>query len=443
MSAPEPAPVCPACTPPAQDAPGQGLRGQFRVAALARAVVGASSAAPQERAPLAAPAATGGAGGTPVRAMAFSELGAEDETPPEFREITYELPPPAGTEVHLRVDATGVCHSDLLICAPPPINRKMGAKRPDTPKVLGHEIAGTVIAMGPDVRGLRIGDRRVAFPWIGGCGSRCWNCRAGVENLCQGGSMKPPCPDARLGISGRPGGYASAISVDARYLVDHGSIPPELACTMCCSGITAYTAVKKVLRGNGYGPLPEGAAVLVVGAGGVGLNGVGLLKDMGPAGTKVIVMDSDPQKRDAATRAGADAFVDGKAPTANREIRSLTEDGLGVHAAIDFVGLPQTMKLCMGVLQRGGKIVQVGLYNGIMDFPTAVLPEYGATMEGSMTGTLADFKEMMALAREGKILTSRQIPVQTRHISQVQQTLLDLHGKRYVGRVVLTHAAPA
>merc|ERR1712113_91652 len=111
----------------------------------------------------------------------------------------------------------------------------------------------------------------------------------------------------------------------------------------------------------------------------------------------------------------------------------------GVDACIDFVGVPNTMNLCIASIKRHGKVVQVGMYNGILQFPLFLMAENSVCIEGSLTGSLEDFKEMMALARAGKILTGRQIPVQKRHISQLRQTLSDMHERKYVGRIVLTH----
>jgi D-arabinose 1-dehydrogenase-like Zn-dependent alcohol dehydrogenase len=144
-----------------------------------------------------------------------------------------EVPAPAGTEVVLRIASCGVCHSDVHMHDG--YFDLGGGHRLDLsrtvqpPRTLGHEIAGLVAAVGPDAQGVQVGDRRVAYPWIG-CGS-CALCVAGQEHLCT-------TPRA-LGVA-RDGGFASHVVVPhPRYLVDHGAIPDEQACTYACAGLTA------------------------------------------------------------------------------------------------------------------------------------------------------------------------------------------------------------
>ena len=176
-------------------------------------------------------------------------------------------PSPKGSEVLLRVTGCGVCHSDLHLWEgffdlgggkKLPVGSGEGA----LPLTLGHEIAGEVIALGPEASGVALGDKRVVFPWIG-CGA-CAYCQRGEEHLC--GKSRA------LGVA-RPGGYSDRILVPhARYLLDYTGMPTELACTFACSGLTAYSALKKI------GRLSESEPLLIVGAGGVGLAGVRLAK---------------------------------------------------------------------------------------------------------------------------------------------------------------------
>jgi alcohol dehydrogenase/propanol-preferring alcohol dehydrogenase len=175
-----------------------------------------------------------------------------------------ETPVPQGEEVVLRITRCGVCHSDVHM--QDGYFDLGGGHRLDVartvrpPRTLGHEIAGTVVALGPRAQGVRAGDRRVAFPWIG-CGV-CALCRAGEEHLCGN-------PQA-LGVA-RDGGFATHVVVPhARYLVDPGNLEDDQACTYACAGLTAYSALRKV------GQLAPDAPLLVVGAGGVGLSGIRL-----------------------------------------------------------------------------------------------------------------------------------------------------------------------
>ena len=198
-------------------------------------------------------------------------------------------PVPQGTEVLVKVDACGVCHSDIHIQdgisdlggGRKVEYAKMGFKLPHT---LGHEIVGTVAALGPDATGAKIGDRRVVFPWIG-CG-KCEFCRRGDELLCNSAQA--------LGVRA-PGGYSDHVLVPhPRYLVDYSGVPTELAGTYACSGLTAFSALRKLAH------LGADDSILIIGAGGVGLSAVVLAPLVVKA--KVIVADLDPKKREAAIK---------------------------------------------------------------------------------------------------------------------------------------------
>ena len=155
-------------------------------------------------------------------------------------EVVGESPAPQGSEVLLNVEACGVCHSDLHVLDG--FFELGDGKRLDLsggrnlPFTLGHEIAGSVAALGPDATGPTPGERVVVYPWIG-CGE-CAICGAGDEHL---------CADARaLGIQ-VDGGYADQVLVPhPRYLLDFGDIPARLAATYACSGLTAYSALKRI-----------------------------------------------------------------------------------------------------------------------------------------------------------------------------------------------------
>jgi D-arabinose 1-dehydrogenase-like Zn-dependent alcohol dehydrogenase len=211
-----------------------------------------------------------------------------------------ETPTPLGSEVLLRVSHCGVCHSDVhmhdgyfSLGEGQKVDLSRGITLPHT---LGHEIAGTVVALGPDVgpaSGVAIGDRRVAYPWIG-CGT-CGVCASGHEELC-------PTPRV-LGLQ-RAGGFADHVLVpDARYLVDPGVVPLAQACTYACAGITAYGALKKAA------PLAAGDTLLVIGAGGVGLSGVRLARKLHPE-VRIVVAEVDASKADLARAAGASEVID-------------------------------------------------------------------------------------------------------------------------------------
>ena len=171
-------------------------------------------------------------------------------------EVESKTPEPQGTEVLIKTMACGVCHSDIHMHEG--VFDLGGGKQLEVGRegmVLGHEIFGEVIALGPDAEDAEIGDRRVVFPWIG-CGE-CAACKRGDEQLCT--------PGCALGIA-HAGGFADYVLVPhSRYLFDKGDVPDSLAATYACSGLTAYGALKKI------GELHEGDDIVIIGAGGVGM----------------------------------------------------------------------------------------------------------------------------------------------------------------------------
>src|SRR5256885_5581281 len=180
-----------------------------------------------------------------VRAMQIIEWGK----PLEPRE--YPDPEPKGEEVLLRVEAAGVCHSDVHIWDG---YFDLGGERRISlesrgvhlPFTMGHEIAGEVAALGPQASGVTVGDKVVAYPWIG-CGE-CAVCRKGEELLC----LNPRTLGTR-----RAGGYGTHVIVPhGRYLVPHDGVPQSLAATYTCSGITAFSALKEDAWAFGCGRPP-------------------------------------------------------------------------------------------------------------------------------------------------------------------------------------------
>jgi D-arabinose 1-dehydrogenase-like Zn-dependent alcohol dehydrogenase len=352
-----------------------------------------------------------------MRAMQIVEWGK----PLEARE--YPDPEPKGEEVLLRVEAAGVCHSDVHIWdgyfdlggGEKVTLDSRGVKLPFT---MGHEIAGVVAAVGPSATGVKVGDKRVVYPWIG-CG-QCAVCRRGEELLC----LTPRTLGTR-----RAGGYGTHVIVPhARYLVEHTGVPQALAATYTCSGITAFSALKKTRDHVGAED-----HLVIIGAGGVGGSAV----HIAPAAVKgkVVVADIDGQKRAHARQMGAVATIDNAAPDAVKQVMEAT--GGGAAAAIDFVGSPKTMEFGVNVLRKGGKLVMVGLYGGAAPLSTVLFPFKMMTIEGSYVGTLHDLKELMTLVQGGRV---PPIPVETRPADQASQALSDLKtGGKVRGRVVLLH----
>jgi D-arabinose 1-dehydrogenase-like Zn-dependent alcohol dehydrogenase len=328
-------------------------------------------------------------------------------------------PVPQGTQVLVRITAAGVCHSDVHLWEGyfdmGGGNKYSTAKTINPPRVLGHEIVGEVVAAGPDAKDVKVGQKSVVYPWIG-CG-KCAYCGSGSEHLCAQ-------PQA-LGIS-KDGGFADRCLVPhPKYLFDYGSVPTELACLYACSGITAYSAVKKA-QGNDMGK-----PVLVIGAGGVGLMGVQFA--LGVLGRQPIVADIDPKKRELALQQGASAAIDPKDPDARKKVFELT-GGTGVGAALDFVGGEASAQFGFRALARGGRLVIVGLFGGTLSVPLPMFAFTGCQFIGSVTGSPAEMAEMMALVRAGKVAP---VPVIRRGLDDADAALQDLRKGLVMGRAVL------
>ncbi len=351
------------------------------------------------------------AGASGMRSYKLTQFGAP------LSEVIESPPAPKGTQVLLRVSACGVCHSDLHI-ADGYFDLGQGQKLDlapavKLPRILGHEIAGVVEELGPDATGVRVGDRRAVYAW-GGCGL-CAHCRAGQENLC----AKP----RNLSVHA-DGGFSNYVVVEhPRYLVEYEPLPAQFAATLGCSGLTAFSALKKAA------PVDAEHRLLIIGAGGLGLAAVSLshtLYGIGP-----IVADLDPAKRQAALEAGASAVIDPADPDARKSL--FAETG-GIFSAIDFVGSDKSAAFGLSLLRKGGRLFAVGLFGGSLAISLPTLPIRAISITGVFTGTLPEFQELMALAREGKV---KPAPIEMRALDTAQQSLDDLRSGHVRGRIVL------
>jgi len=335
-------------------------------------------------------------------------------------ETIVETPKPQGKEVLVRIERCGLCHSDLHI--QDGYADVGGGKRLDTtrgmtlPFTLGHEIAGVVEEVGPDVSPGLVGKRKAVFPWIG-CG-KCPDCLNGDENLC--------AKNRFLGVS-IDGGFASHVLVpDEKYLLDYDPLPVNLAATLMCSGATAYGALKRLVD------RPRQRNLLLIGLGGVGMMGLSFAKAMFKQ--KISVADLSPAAREAALNNGASFAYDPSEPDIVKRI--LTETGGGFDEIVDFAGNEKSMAFAVSVLARGGKIAVSGLMGGTFSVPQVQWIYKRMTIEGFMTGTLEEGKELMALARAGKIAAP---PIQERPMADVQEWIDALRAGKVVGRVMLVN----
>lgn len=328
-------------------------------------------------------------------------------------------PKPLGTQVLLKVKSNGVCHSDLHLWEGGydlgdgeflKVTDR-GVKYPVTP---GHEIVGTVKEIGEDVSDVSVGDDVLVYPWIG-C-SDCPACKAGNENLCD--------TPKSMGLF-QNGGYADhALIPDSKYLARLDGVDPDAATSLACSGLTAYTSIKKANQNS-----PE--FLVIVGAGGLGLMGVQIASEITSA--KIICVDLSDEKLETAKKMGAHYAVNSKDPEAVQKIMSICNDK-GADSVVDFVNAPPTVKMGLAVLRKRGNLVLVGLFGGSIDLSLVTIPLKSLTIQGAYTGNYNDMVELLALARKGTIN-----PVISKRYSldEANSALHDLKERKILGRAVI------
>lgn len=327
---------------------------------------------------------------------------------------TIDVPIPTGTEVLLRVEAAGLCHSDLSV-----IDSVGSTWSRTLPFTLGHEIAGRVSAIGDGVRSLAIDDQVAVYgPW--GCGS-CDRCRSGRDNYCDN---RAQLGWAGVGL-GRDGGMAEYVSVPhERLLVPLDGLDPIDAAPLTDAGLTSYSAVAPLLGG-----LTPGTTVAVIGAGGLGHIAIQILRACSPA--QVVAIDIRAQALALATACGAQhAFLaDADAAPA---IRAATNQR-GVDAVVDFVGNTSSLELAAQVVRSAGHIVLVGSGGGELPVKKFGMLPQGTAVSMPFWGSRAELLKVLQLARDGSIVVHRTVYP----LSQAGQAIADLRAGRVDGRAVL------
>ncbi|HKU49991.1 MAG TPA: alcohol dehydrogenase [Nitrososphaera sp.] len=337
--------------------------------------------------------------------------------PLEIKEVT--TPKPHNDQVLVRVESAGVCHSDLHLwdggyAGPQGVFMKVedrGVRFPLTP---GHEIAGTIEDLGESVTGFQKGDKVLVYPWIGE--GVCPACRVGEENVCDN--------PRTLGIY-QDGGYSEAVLVPSyKHLVKVGSLDLNAAASLACSGLTAYTAVKKANA-------QPGETIVVIGAGGLGLMAVQLAKAVTNA--RIAIVDIDDKKLAEAKRLGADELINSAAGDPVNGVKAIT-DSLGAEAVIDFVNNQKTAPNSINMLRKRGRLVMVGLFGGSLELNLPLVPLRAFTLTGAYTGKFADLVELVALAKANKIqsVVSRKFSLE-----EANGALEELKAGKIIGRAVI------
>lgn len=287
-------------------------------------------------------------------------------------------------DVLVRVDAAGVCRTDLHI-----IEGQWAEKSGvELPYVIGHENAGTVVDVGDAVSTVGVGDKVILHP-LATCGL-CRACRDGDD---------VHCTDSRFPGISDDGGMAEFLRTSVRSVVklDDGLAPVEVA-ALADAGLTAYHAVRKAVP-----LLYPGAHVVMIGAGGLGHIGLQTLSALTPA--EVTVVDRSSEVLAMASKLGAHHVV----PSDGNQVEQVLEitGRTGAHVVLDFVGENGTEAEGVQMTRDAGSYFVIG-YGGHVDVPTIDFVSREINVIGNLVGSYNDLAELMTLAAQGKVRLATQ-----------------------------------
>lgn len=346
-----------------------------------------------------------------------------------------ELRPPRAGEVRVRVHHCGLCHSDVTV-------RDSGMA---LPIVLGHEAAGVVEELGAGVTRLAVGDKVVLTP-CPPCGS-CYWCVRGEASLCEGalGIMTNTFADGSTGLSRRGQAVYRGLNVaafaESTVVHANGAIrvpadtPLDVACVIGCAVQTGVGAVLNTAR------VEEGATVLVMGLGGIGLSAVQGARLANAA--RIIVSDPVAQRRDTAKALGATDFLDPKTDDVVAATRELT-GGIGVDYAFETAGVAALVTTGFFATRNGGAIVCVGappVDQAITLAPASLFVVSGKRLLGCLLGScnsIRDIPRLLGLWRAGRLDLESMITAR-RPLAEINEAIADLNAQRGI-RTVLSLA---
>ena len=364
-----------------------------------------------------------------VRAVTLDSVGGP------VRVEQLDLEEPRHGEVLVKLGASGLCHSDQHA-----ISGHHGA---ELPCVLGHEGAGEVVSIGPEVRTVEIGDR-VALNWIPSCGT-CFFCLRNQQHLCSDGSQRIWSGylldgTSRISRNGQPILHYCGISTWSEYMVVAevncqripDSVPFEVAALIGCGVATGVGAA--IQRGE----VSKGDVVVVVGAGGVGLSAVMGAQLAGAE--RIISVDRELAKESLSKELGATDFIYA-GEQAIEEVLTITQ-GRGADVVIEAVGVPALQESWLAAVRRGGTFVYVGIPSetDVTKIFTADFIRSEKSIKGSyyaaMDSALA-IDQLCAAYLEGRLPVDKLI---TKRIALENiQVGLDALGAGEQGRVVIAN----
>jgi len=284
---------------------------------------------------------------------------------------------------------------------------------------LGHEVAGEVVAVGPDAK-IKIGEKVIIWPWLTLDTVKVYTGSIGIQ---------------------LEGGFSTHVIVpEDRFCVPYGNIPVQQAAPLACSGLTSYSALKAVQSNLSQ---PGKRYLVIIGAGGVGLQAVRLSKFV--TGVSPIICDIDDKKLQSALKLGPEGTIAINTTDSNKatqEIAKVTGGaGTAPDAVIDFVGSSETMQFAITLLARKvhkgvkGKYALIGLYGGGFEkYLTPLIIRSRICIEGVYTGTLEDLKELIQLVQK----VEHDLPIREEEldVKSINQAVGDLKKGSIIGRVI-------
>ncbi len=326
------------------------------------------------------------------------------------------VPQPASDEILVKVEACGLCGTDLhlAVAGDIPVERM--------PITLGHEAAGVVAAAGRDAKSLREGDRVVLFP-AAYCGA-CRFCLQGRHSLCDRSKVYGMARDGALAE------YVAAPERSAIRLSD--AVPFEIGAIVTDGVATPFHALRS------RGGLRAGETVAVFGCGGLGTHAVMLARMMGAS--RIVAVDVDEKALARALSLGADVAIDMRQGDPAKAIRSAF--GRGADLALEFVGLPETVEAAIRSLDKSGRAVVVGVGMGRPALPPlAAFLGREPSVLGSFGMDRVDIEDLLALVAAGRLDLSASVSARY-PLAEANVALGHLAGKRDgVVRVVVVPSA--
>lgn len=319
------------------------------------------------------------------------------------------VPRPAAGELLVKIEACGVCHTDLHAAEGDwPV-------KPAPPFIPGHEGVGHVAAVGAGVTHVKEGDR-VGIPWLYSACGHCEHCLGGWETLCE--------TQRNTGYSVN-GGFAEYALADAAYV---GHLPDNIGfveiAPILCAGVTVYKGLKVT-------DTQPGDWMVISGIGGLGHMAVQYAKAMG---LNVAAVDVDDAKLDLARRLGADVAINARTVD---PVSFLKQEIGGAHGALVTAVSPKAFEQAIGMVRRGGTVSLNGLPPGQFPLDIFGMVLNGITVRGSIVGTRLDLQESLDFAARGKVAAT----VATERLENINDVFARMRAGTIEGRIVLDLAA--